>query len=490
VKTILTFDLGGSSLRLALFDSTGTILDLVRQPLIMEMNPDGGCEADPELWWRAFARMAGELLTRNGEVSEIIAVCGSGMTRSQVFVDNAGNPVSRAILWPDHRAVREGEAIAEAAGPGRYWSEFNAFHTLARVLWLKHEHPASFDRVHRVLEPKDFINYRLTGQAASDRISLARILRESDLEPDGVLMEKIGICPGLFPELKWPWQTIGSCRNLTDALASLNGVPVMAGAMDTWCSVAGTGVFENEIYNVSGTSEVTGLITTEKIWRRGLVTLPWGDDRFQVGGPSQAGGDALKWLADLFTPGDTAGVAVLAGLAEETPRSADAPLFIPYLRGERAPLWDKHARGVFWNLNREHRRGDLVRAVMEGVAMANRYLLEVLLDGKSFDGRVILSGKAASSDLWCQIKADILGLPVVRRKVAEAGLAGAFFLAMRGAGKIRNLDEGYQRFTETDRIFTPDTGMAAMFDRLYPHWKKASLTLRTFHQDLQNIPRP
>jgi xylulokinase len=487
VKTILTFDLGGSSMRLALFDMAGNMLDLTRQPLSMEMDSAGGCEADPEVWWLSFVRMAAELLERNKGVSEILAVCGSGMTRSQVFVDKIGTSVFQALLWPDHRSDREGEFIAKAAGPGRYWSEFNAFHTLARVLWLKRHHPNVFDRVHRVLEPKDFLNYRLTGQMASDRISLARILRESDLEPDRQLMGEIGISPDLFPELKWPWQRIGHCRGLTGSLALLNGAHVLAGAMDTWCSVTGTGVFENEIYNVSGTSEVTGLITTEKLWRKGLVTLPWGEGRFQVGGPSQIGGDALQWLADLFIAEEPDGASALADLAEGLPRSGDAPLFIPYLRGERAPLWDKQARGVFWNLNREHRRADLVRAVMEGVAMANRYLLEILLEGQDFEGRVILSGKAASSDLWCQIKADVLGLSVVRRKVAEAGLTGAFILAMKGTGNLSSLDEGRKKFAITDRTFVPDSYMVRHFNQLYPHWKAASLSLLALHRDLQRI---
>ena len=489
MKSILTFDLGGSSLRLALFDLSGNMRDMIRQPLSMEMDSNGGCEVDPEIWWTAFVRMAEELINRNGKVSGILAVCGSGMTRSQIFMDHSGTPVFPAILWSDHRAVREGEIIAELAGPGPYWGEFNAFHTLSRILWLKRRHPSIFDRVYQVLEPKDFINYRLTGQAASDRISLARVLRESDLEPDKALMAKIGLCPGLFPVFKWPWQPIGPCRDLTGPLAALNGVPVLAGAMDTWCAVTGTGVLENEIYTVSGTSEVTGRITAEKQRRKGLVTLPWGEGRFQVGGPSQAGGDALKWLADLFLPGDPKGVPRLAREASDQPRSFDAPLFIPYLRGERAPLWDNHARGVFWNLNREHRRTDWVRAVIEGVAMANRYLLERLFDGRPFNGRVILSGKAASNDLWCQTKADVLGLPVVRRKVEEAGLAGAFILAMRGIGRINTLDEGCEKFVSTHRSFYPDTDRAALFDRLYPHWKKASLTLLSFHQDLQTLPR-
>ncbi len=487
MKTILTFDLGGSSLRLALFDTAGTLLDIERQPLSMEMDSEGGCEVDPEIWWKAFERMAAALLDRNGEVSEVLSVCGSGMTRSQIFTEESGMPVYPAILWPDHRAVGEGDFIAETAGAGRYWSEFNAFHTLARVLWLKRNHPAAFDRVHRVLEPKDFINFKLTGRTASDRISLARILRTSDLEPDEALMEKIGICPDLFPELKWPWERIGTCQGLTGSLAALNGVPVLAGAMDTWCAVTGTGVIENEIYTVSGTSEVTGLITAEKVWRKGLVTLPWGEDRFQVGGPSQAGGDALQWLANLLTPEDPEGVPHLVVQAASRSRSADAPLFIPYLRGERAPIWNTHARGVFWNLSREHRRADMARAVIEGVAMANRYLLKALFDGQPFDGRVILSGKAASNDLWCQIRADVLGLPVVRRNVEEAGLAGAFLLSMRGIGELSSLDEGCGRFAVTDRTFSPDPHMAALFDRLYPHWKKVSQALLTFHQDLQHL---
>ena len=496
LETILTYDMGGSSLRVALFDLNGRCVDMERQALSMEMDSQGGCQADPDFWWESFVSLAGNLLTRAGAGTRVRAVCGSGMTRSQVFLDHGGKPLFPAILWPDHRAGKEGRMLAGMADKGEYWSEFNAFHTFARILWFKATHPDLFFRTAVVLEPKDYINFRLTGKAASDRISLCRILTVQDLSPATGLMEKAGVPPSLFPKLLWPWQVVGNCPSLPAPLSRLVGVPVLAGGMDTWCAVTGTGALEGDIYNVSGTSEVTGLITREKVWREGLVTLPWGEGRFQVGGPSQVGGDAVKWMGELFTSmgretgsalengPDPAGITHLADLAEARPRGWDAPLFLPYLRGERAPLWDDRARGCFWNLRREHDGPDLVRAVMEGVAMANRYLLETLFQDRPFSGQVIISGGASKSDLWCRIKADVIGLPVVRRNTVEAGLTGAFILGLAAIGRIGSLDEGCRRIVETDQVFEPDPHGVLLYNRLYPHWKKVSLSMLAFHREM------
>ncbi len=486
MKTILTFDIGGSSMRTALFDLNGRLLGLNQNPLSMDIVAEGGCEADPDRWWSLFIELAADLVDgMKGQGISIEAVCGGGMTRCQIFLDENGIPLFPAILWPDNRSRQEAATLEKLAGREKRWSPINEYHTLSRVLWFKNNFSTQYNKTVAILEPKDYINFRLTGCKASDTISLSRILKPSNLALDNDLMEKAGIRPGLFPEIKWPWQLAGRCRAVPPRLDLLEDTPVFTGSMDTWCAVTGTGVSTGEIYNVSGTSEVTGLITREKIWRTGVVTLPWAKDVYQIGGPSQVGGDALKWLAEILIPDDKKGVETLARGAERHPRKTDVPLFIPYLRGERAPLWDGNARGVFWNMNREHTREDLTLAVMEGVGMANRYLLETIFEDAPVKGRVVISGGAAKSDLWCRIKANILGVPVVRKEAEEAGLMGAFLVAMAGLGRLDSIEQGQHRFVKTDRVFQPDTKMSKEFNRLYPHWRKASLAMLELHRDLQ-----
>jgi xylulokinase len=487
LNTILTYDLGGSSLRVGLFDFGGNCLTLKQKGLSIAPDSDGGYIADPQLWWTTFCDLVAATLKEiKDSTISIKALCGGGMTRCQVFLDENGTCVFPAILWPDNRARKESTLLENLSGNEKRWSPINEYHTLSRVLWVKRNHPNQYGQTNQIIEPKDFINFKLTGQIASDRISLSRILNVSNMELDKELMENAEICPDLFPKLKWPWQLMGICRPLLAPLDMLESVPVFTGSMDTWCSVTGTGAGCRDIYNVSGTSEATGIITREKTWIKGLVTLPWGKDLYQVGGPSQVGGDALKWFSDILITEPGHNVDTLATRMVDHRRKDDAPLFIPYLRGERAPIWEEKARGVFWNLHRTHTQKDLIHAVMEGVGMAGRYLLETIFEDNPIQGRVIISGGAAKNDLWCQIKADILGLTLVRTKEAETGLKGAFILAMAGLGEITSIKQGQKQFIETDRIFEPDPQMVSTYNILYPHWKKASLSMLALHRDLHS----
>ncbi|ACN16535.1 putative sugar (pentulose and hexulose) kinase [Desulforapulum autotrophicum HRM2] len=484
MDTILTFDIGGSSLKAALFDLDGKLLELERQSMSMEMTADGGYEQDPEAWWTCFVELFSRIIKTTKATINVRAVCGAAMTRSQIFLDKDARPVCPAILWPDSRALKEGAFLNKIAGDKKTWSPLNEFHTLSRVLWLKHNFRLLYDKTAVILEPKDYINFKLTEAFFSDKISLSRILRVSDMKPDRELMEKAGINPGLFPEMGWPWQVIGRCKKLPAPLDILENVPVVAGGMDTWCSVTGTSASEGYIYNVSGTSEVTGLITRERIWRQGLVTLPWGKNLYQIGGPSQVGGDALQWFSQILNPGQSGLVEELSKRVETALRKKNAPLFIPYLRGERAPLWEDTAKGVFWNLHREHKAEDLIFSIMEGVAMANRYLLEIIFGKKFETSGMIISGGASKSDAWCQIKADVLDIPVVRTDEPETGLKGAFILAMKGIDRIESIRQGQDQFIGIRQIFEPDKKMANLYNRIYPMWKKTSLHMLKLHKDL------
>jgi xylulokinase len=196
------------------------------------------------------------------------------------------------------------------------------------------------------------------------------------------------------------------------------------------------------------------------------VTLPWGDGLYHLGGPSQAGADCAAWAAELLGVPDT---AALIDIAAQGDGRGGKLLFLPYLTGERAPLWEPAARGVFLGLHRDHGPPALARAVLEGVAFANRDLLSRA--DAPYDELVICGG-GARSDLWCQIRADVLGVPVLRGDVTEPGLLGAAACAWAGLGRYATLAAAQLAMARPARRFAPGADWQRAYDALFVQFRR------------------
>jgi xylulokinase len=273
------------------------------------------------------------------------------------------------------------------------------------------------------------------------------------------------------PEVLAPTDIVGKVRpDLPGALARLAGVPVLAMATDTWASVLGLGALRQGIaYNLSGTTEVLGLMHGKAAQAEGLVTVDWGQGLHQLGGPSQTGADSLAWLSGVI--GHT--VADLADLLAQR-RDPQPVLFLPYLQGERVPYWDPALRGAFIGLNRSHGPVDLAFAVLEGVAFLNRIVLERAEQACGVAAQEIrFGGGGAASAVWCQIKADVLNRPVVVVDEAEPGLIGAAIVAFAALGVVADVAEGQSRMVRPRRVFRPDPARVAWYDQLFARFRAA-----------------
>jgi len=487
MKAILAYDLGGTAFKGALIDLEGReiTLDVVKQePPVPDHR--GWSEKDPEAWWRDFLRLTGSLLAKPEAVSaEILGLAVCGITRTQVFLDRAGEPIRPAITWADGRATEQAARLvfsqARRDPRCRTFGPVNAYHTLSRILWVKEEEPHNFAKVHVVLEPKDYLNFRLTGETACDDVSLSRLLTVSDRTPAQDLFDSVNLPKDTIPVLKKPQEKLGIVRkNLEEPLDRLAGIPVFVGGMDAWCGSLGVGsVQAGEAFNVSGTSEVFGVVTASFTEAEGLVTLPWGDDLYQIGGPSQAGADCLAWYIDAFErPGS--GITP-ADLLYELPgfvRRKEPILFLPYIRGERTPLWDPDVRGAFLGINRQHCRTDFLWAILEGVAFSNRQVLEMATAEEACRVQEIrITGGAAASDIWCQTKADVLNLPVIRTRSTEAGLLGTAMVVLTGLGEYSRLQECQEALVRVERVFEPRKERKDLYERLYERWIETQNTV-------------
>ena len=441
MRTVLACDLGGTNCRAALVDAGGGMAAEFHAPAPPVAAPaPGWAETDADAWW-SFLVEAAEGLARADEAAfgavEAVAICG--LTRTQVLVDAAGRAVRPALTFADARAGEEAALIAGAAPPGER-ETVNAFHPAARLAWVAAHEPASMRRAAAVCDPKDYLNARLTGVIATDPVSAARLL---------------AVAHPLVPPLRAPGEMVGTVRaGLPGALAQLAGRPVLCGCHDSWAAVLGLGALRAGFaYNISGTTEVLGMLGEAPAVAEGLPSLDWGG-LHQLGGPGQNGADTASWLVGLLGAG-AVGPALDALLAP--PRQARPVLFLPYLRGERVPHWDAGLRGAFLGLDRAHGPGDLAWAVLEGVAALNRLVLDRAEAGFGHAAREIrLGGGAAASAAWCQVKADFCERAVAVGAAAEPGLLGAAILAWTALGRFASLDAAQEALVRVARRYEPD----------------------------------
>lgn len=443
---ILAVDLGGSGLRAGLLDADGALRRRHHLPLTHRVDADGAAEIDPVDWWRALEQAVAAL-----EPGPVAAVAVVGMTRTQVLVDADGEPIAPAILFHDRRsAATVADLRLRCPKDHPETAALDAFHPLARLWWLARERPAAMARATAVLDPKDFLNLRLTGRTASDPVSLSRLIVAGDLTAAAGL-------PSLLPPLVDPRTILGTVRaGLPGALAGLAGAPVVTMATDSWAAAIGLGALrDGGAYSLSGTTEVTGVITARPAQAPGLLSLDWSAGLHHLGGPSQAGADCLAWLAEtlgLAGPIGQATTTLLAG-----PRASEPVLFLPHLTGARAPYWDPDRRGAFIGLARGHGPTDLAWSVLEGVACLTR---EVISRAEAATGRPIaelrFGGGGAASPAWAQIKADMLDRPVAVVESDEPGLAGAGIVALTALGRYPDLGAGQAALVRVARRHAPD----------------------------------
>lgn len=480
---VLACDVGGTSLKTALVDDRGAFVAQAETPSPQPRQSGGGSEIEPAGWWNGLIKAASALARADAAAfSQVEAITICGVTRTQVFVGRDGRALRPAIGLSD---VRMQDRIADLVArlpdhPER--AAVNAFHPLARVAWLQQDERSTVDRLAAVIEPKDFLNLQLTRQIASDHVSMARLAAAAATTDHGAsLFAALGIAPSIVPPLSEPTAQVGrvvkECPAPFDRLAD---TPVFSGSNDTWTAVAGLNALRDGVaYNISGTTEVFGVLSPRAVEAEGLVTVDW-RGLHQIGGPSQTGADTVAWLLELL--GDAGSDGADAGARIERllrgKRHPQPLLFLPYLRGERVPYWDAALRGAFVGLSRHHTATDLAYAVLEGVAFLNRIVLDRAEQATGAAvSEIRFGGGGAANATWCQIKADICERPVAVGRSTEPGLTGAAVIAWTGLGRFASLQEAQAQLAQVARRYAPDATRAEKYRAQFHLFREAEAAL-------------
>ncbi len=487
-------DLGTSAVKVGLFDGAGQMLRLARRSYPLYTPRPGWAEQEPAEWWVATCSALQEATNSAGR-GRIAAVGLSGQAPGHVLVTADGTALGRAMIWSDLRAGAEAAWLAEQVTPQQaraltgYRSLSSATQPPARLLWLKTHRADDWNRCAAAVQPKDYIALRLTGRIATDVNSGFCLLRPQTGDYDTDYLALLGLDLAKLPVALQPTEVVGLVRPDAAAVTGLpSGTPVVSGTIDAWCDIIGCGgVAPGCAVDVAGTSEVVALVTAQPVEGDGVYSSPLVEGLSWIGGPMQAGGAVLEWLARGFYNGEPGYQRLEAEASVITP-GAEGLLFLPYLRAERAPLWDDTIRAAFVGLTDHHTRSHCARAAYEGVAFAVADILERSVAAAGTTPETLrVSGGGARSPLWNQIKADVTGLRVQQMAVSDAACLGAAMLAAIGVGTWSGLADAAASMTHPAAFFDPRPTHTATMRTLFALWQTLCPALRTAFSQLSQM---
>lgn len=467
-------DLGTSAVKLLLVDDKGAILNTVTKEYPLCFPRPGWSEQRCEDWWNACLVGIPELL--NGfDASKVAGIGAGGQMHGLVALDKDDNVIRPAILWNDGRTFEEVEYLNGVIGKKKL-SEYTANiafagFTAPKILWMKKNEPENFARIEKIMLPKDYINYKLTGVHCCDYSDASGMLL-LDVEHKCWSKEMLDICgvrESQMPELYESYEVVGHLTaQAATALGLSESVVVVAGAGDNAAAAVGTGTVGEGGCNISLGTSGTIFISSEKFGvdpNNALHAFAHADGGYHLMGCMLSAASCNKWFCGDILKNDD--------YAQEQAEITDDKLggnrvfFLPYLMGERSPINDTDARAAFIGMSMDTQRCELVQAVLEGVAFAIRDSFEVA-KALGIDIPVSkLCGGGSKSPLWRKIFANVLNIPLQMVKTEQGPGYGAAMLAMVGEGRFSSVREASDALVEVASTTYPEPELAKKYDEQY-----------------------
>jgi xylulokinase len=479
---LIGIDVGTTAVKAALYDIKGRALKSYAQGYPMHRTPPDRVEQNPEDWMVHVIAALSHLTEGLGD-GQLQGVGLTSQVNSHVFVGENGRALMPAIIWQDGRCAgvaAEIDAHLDDAGKIGWWGAplpVDASHVLSRMEWVRRNRPEVWAKTRWVMAPKDYCILQLTGEVVADPMASFGVIAQSLTYIESL----IALVDGARERLA-PLRPFTASAGLIKAGLPGAGASLVVGTMDAWAGVVGTGaVNDGDGLYLSGTSEILGVVSKTKMPVPGVIAFPRCEEITFHAGPTQAGGASIAWLSNLLGRAP----AELSALASNVDRSKMPPVFLPHLQGERAPVWNASARASFSGVDSSMGPAEFTVAVMEGVAFSARLSIAALQ--KSADVVVEnyrAAGGGMGSDIWCQIRADVLGKPVIRLKNLDAGVLGAAILAGVGTGLFGSIKEAAGALVAIDRSFEPDASLAVRYEYAYGKYLELYDQLEAFNAEL------
>ena len=472
---LLGIDVGTSACKVALFAADGTVRAQGTGAYAVDYPQPGWAEQCPDEWWRVICETIRHVLAESGiHPGEIAGVGVDGQSWSAIAVDGEGRVLANTPIWTDTRARADCDEIRRKVPEKELFvlcgNPIQPSYTLPKILWYKNHCPEVYNRAAFMLQSNSFIVYRLTGAITQD-ISQGYGLCCFDMRKgqwDTETAVRLGVRPELLPPLHACHEVVGRVTRDAAALTGLReGTPVVAGGLDAACGTLGAGVTEpgqtqEQGGQAGGMSLCMDRCVADQRLILGFHVVP---DRWLLQGGTTGGGGALKWLRETVCP--ELSFADMSALAENVPAGSGGVVFLPYMAGERSPIWNPNASGVFFGLNYAVTRAHMIRAVMEGVAFALRHNIEVAESAGASVGTLRAMGGSANSLVWTQIKADVTGKRIEVPASDTATTLGAAILAGVGTGVYQSFAQATARTVAVKRSHEPNPAMKSVYDQNY-----------------------
>ena len=485
-------DLGTSAMKLLLMDAQGQIKNVVSKEYPLDFPQPGWSQQKPEDWRKALMEGIPELL-HGFDGADVAGIGAGGQMHGLVVLDKDDNVIRPAILWNDGRTAKQVDYLNNEIGKDKLSAltaniAFAGF-TAPKILWMKENEPENFARIAKIMLPKDYINYILTGVHACDYSDASGMLL-LDVQHKCWSKEMLDICgvsESQMPQLFESYDCIGTMKpEIAAALGLSANVKVVAGAGDNAAAAVGTGVVGEGGCNISLGTSGTVFISSETFGvddSNGLHAFAHADGGWHLMGCMLSAASCNKWLLeDILGTSDYS--TEQAAIAEEK-LGENHVFFLPYLMGERSPINDTNARGTFIGMTMDTTRADLVLAVLEGVAFAIRDSVEVARNLGIAINKSKICGGGARSPLWKRIFANVLNCEL-EVPVSEQGPGmGGAMLAMVACGEYESVKACCDKLCATASTIKPEPELVAKYEARYQQFRKIYPSVRALFSEIQ-----
>lgn len=472
-------DLGTSAVKLLLMNEAGQILNVVSRTYPLEFPRPGWSQQNPEDWRKAVWEGIPALL-EGFDRAQVAGIGAGGQMHGLVVLDEADRVIRPAILWNDGRTAQQVVYLNETVGKDRLsaWTANIAFagFTAPKLLWMRENEPELFAKIKKIMLPKDYINYLLTGVHSTDYsdASGTLLLDVAKRRWSEEMLELCGLRAEQMPRLFESYETVGALLpEAARALGLPESVRVAAGAGDNAAAAVGTGTVGEGGCNLSLGTSGTIFISSDRFRvdeNNALHAFAHADGGYHLMGCMLSAASCNKWLMeDIFRTEDYA--AEQAAVSREK-LGRNPVYFLPYLMGERSPINDTNARGMWIGMTMDTRREDLTQAVLEGVAFAIRDSLEVAGSLGISIGKSRICGGGAKSDLWLHILANVLNVELERVASEQGPGLGGAMLAMVTCGAFASVADACRALVRVSGTVRPDPELAARYAARYRQFRQ------------------
>ena len=484
-------DLGTSSVKLLLMDELGVIHQQVTREYPLEFPQPGWSQQAPEDWRDAVLSGLQEL-TANCDKRQIAGIGTGGQMHGLVVLDRDDNVIRPAILWNDGRTAAQVDYLNDVIGKQKLsaWTANIAFagFTAPKILWMRENEPENFAKIAKIMLPKDYVNYVLTGVHCCDYSDASGmlLLDVAHKRWSKEMLELCGITEAQMPALYESYETVGTLRpEIAQLLGFPQGVKVCAGAGDNAAAAVGTGVVGDGGCNISLGTSGTVFISSRQFGvdpNNALHAFAHADGGYHLMGCMLSAASCNKWLMeDIFKTGDYAGEQAAI---DESRLGRNSVFFLPYLMGERSPINDTNARGTFIGMSMDTSRADMTQAVLEGVAFAIRDSVEVAKSLGIPLTSSMLCGGGAKSPLWRRILANVLNMPLTIPASEQGPGMGGAMLAMVACGAYDSVEQVCQKLVTVSETVTPDPEIAERYEARYRQFRLIYPALKGLYPQL------